>query len=221
VEWDQYAVAWAEQHGGYDPRRAPGLARGGMRLSYRIARGLAALRVRPATVTVLGLALAAAVPAVVGRHPAGPLVAAGLVLLSSLAGPLDRALAVLSAHGAPAAVIGATVAARLAEVAWLVGFWRLGVPGLLVLAAGLLTAVQEQVRGQAIAAGMSPIGAQTVAERSMRVLVAAGGLALAGLVGLVERQLAAGVLTLAATAWLLATVLGLSQLAGALRRSLR
>lgn len=218
MDWDRYATAWADQHGGYDQRRAPASVRGWLRLGYRIALALAALRVPPATITVAGLAFAATVPLIAGRDRVGPLVAAGLVLLAAVAGALDRGLRVLTARATAGAAIGAAVAARLGEVAWLAGFWMLGVPGPLVVACGAFTGLYEYLRTQALAAGMSAIGTQTLAERAMRVSVTVGGLTLAGLVG---RPFGTGLLTIAGLVWLLLTVHGLAQLTGALRRSVR
>jgi hypothetical protein len=221
VDWDLYAMAWAGQHGGYDQRRAPAAVREWLRLGYRIALLLAALRVPPAAVMVAGLALALGVPLVAGQGPLGPLAGAGLVLLSSFAGVVGRAVRVLTGRTDPGTAIGESVTARLADVAWLAGFWALGVPGLLLVACGGLSGLYEYVRTQALAAGMSPIETQTLAEHSMRVSVTVVGLALAGLVGLTGRPIGSGLLTIAALVWLLLTTHGLAQLTGALRRSVR
>ncbi|MGH3679863.1 MAG: CDP-alcohol phosphatidyltransferase family protein, partial [Natronosporangium sp.] len=70
VDWDGFVAGWAARDGGYDPRRAPVLVRGWLRLGYEIARGLAAVRVRPAAVTGLGLVSSAGVPLVAGRGSA-------------------------------------------------------------------------------------------------------------------------------------------------------
>lgn len=221
MNWDQYAVAWAHQHGGYDQRRATAPVRGWLRVGYGLARVLAALRVGPATVTVLALTLAVAVPFAAARGSSGTLAAAGLVLASNLASTSGRALGVLTRSGSPRAAIGQAVADRLGEVGWLAGFWVLGVPGFLVLSGGMLTGLYEYARVQALAAGMSAVGAQTVADRPMRVSVAMAGLILAGIAGSAGRQLVAGMLTVSIMVWLVFTVLGFSQLYGALRRSLR
>jgi len=221
VEWDQYATAWADQHGGYDQRRAPASVRGWLRLGYQLARALAAVRVPPGAVTMVGLAAALAVPLVAGTDRTRVLVAAAFVLLSTLASTLDGALRVLTAQVTPRSVIGEAVAARLGEVAWLTAVWLLGVPGPLVLACGVLTGLYEYVRVQALVAGMSPVVTQTMAERPMRAVVTVAGLTLAGLVGLAQQQLGSGLLTLAIAVWLILTTHGLGQLTATLRRSVR
>lgn len=231
VSWHQYAAAWAVQYGGYDIRRAPAAAREWQRLSYGLARFLSLLRIRPAGVSLAGLGLAAAVPLAVGAGGAPTsaarlLMAAGLVLLSALAGTVARALGVLTNRvGARAALQGA-VADRLGEVAWLVGFWLVGVPGLLVALAAGATVAQEYVREQARAAGLSLVGAQTVGQRPARVVVAVVGPALAGLVAMVGEPVGAGaatagVLIVATAGWLLLALIGLGQLAAAIRHALR
>lgn len=221
MEWDQYATAWADQHGGYDQRRAPASVRGWLRLGYQLARALAAVRVPPGAVTMVGLAAALAVPLVAGTDRTRVLVAAAFVLLSTLASTLDGALRVLTAQVTPRSVIGEAVAARLGEVAWLTAVWLLGVPGPLVLACGVLTGLYEYVRVQALVAGMSPVVTQTMAERPMRAVVTVAGLTLAGLVGLAQQQLGSGLLTLAIAVWLILTTHGLGQLTATLRRSVR
>lgn len=218
MSWSQYAAGWAVQHGGYDPRRAPPLPRGWHRFGYGAGRLLATVRVRPALVTTVGLMLAAAVPLVADRGATGLLVAAGLVLLSTLASTVARALGVLSGRTSRAGAVRDAAADRLAEIAWLAGFWLAGVPGPLVILCGGLTGLHEYVRSQALAAGMSRLGAQTAAERPGRVVVSVAGLALAGLLG---ERVAPGLLTVTVTVWLLVTALGLHQLTLALRRSLR
>lgn len=221
MDWDQYAVAWARQHGGYDQRRATVPVRSWLRAGYGLARLLAALRVGPATATVVALVLAAAVPFAAARGTAGVLVAAGLVLAASLASSAGRALSVLTRGGSPRAAIWHAVADRLAEAGWLAGFWVLGVPGLPVLVCGGLSGLYEYARVHALAAGMSGAAVQTAADRPMRMAVTVVGLLLAAIAGVAGGQLVAGMLTVSIMVWLLFTVLGLSQLYGALRRSLR
>lgn len=221
MEWDRYATAWADRYGGYDQRRAPATVRGWLRFGYETARLLAAVRIPPGAVIVAGLALAAGVPLIAGREQNGPLTAAVLVLLSSLAGTLVRALRVLIARSDPGVAIGGAVAVRLCEVAWLLAFWTLAVPGPLLVACGALSGLYEYVRSLAFSAGMSLIGTHTLADHSMRVSVAVTGLTLAGLAGLVGRPFGAGLLTIAALVWLLLTIHGLAQLTGVLRRSVR
>jgi CDP-diacylglycerol--glycerol-3-phosphate 3-phosphatidyltransferase len=71
-----------------------------------------------------------------------------------------------------------------------------------------------------MAAGMKEIGSVTVGERPTRVSVALVGLLLAGAGGLIQPEIPAGVMTVVAAVWLLLAIFGLSQLLGAVRKSL-
>jgi hypothetical protein len=217
ANWQRYAVTWAAQHGGYDLRRAPAPVRRWQRLAYGLGQLLVMVRVPPVAVTVVGLAAAATVPYLADRGGPELAVAAGLVLVGAFLSAVDTAVSLLAAHPRPTAGIRLAVAGRLSEVAWLVGFWLVGVAGPLVVAGGLVTGLHEYVRARALAEGMSRIGAQTTGDRPMRVGVAVVGLGLAALAG---PDLGPGVLTLAAAVWLLLAALGLGQLIGAVRRSL-
>ena len=61
----------------------------------------------------------------------------------------------------------------------------------------------------------------TVGERPTRVVVTMVGLLVAGAAGFIEKDLAAGTLTIALAVWALLALFGLGQLFGAVRRSLR
>jgi phosphatidylglycerophosphate synthase len=224
--WDGYAERWSALHGGYDPRAAPPLVRGWLRVAYRIARVLAGLRLRPSAVTFAGVVLAAAVPAVVRWGPAGGLAAAGLVLLGAFADTTDGALALVSGRESRLGRVYDSVADRLSEAAWLLGLLLLGAPGWLAAGCLAVTWLHEYVRARATVAGMAEIGAVTVGERPTRVLLALFGLAFAGAAGLAAPDpeapdLAAGTATVAVAAWTALGTVGLAQLAVAVRRTLR
>ena len=215
--WNRYAAAWATRYGGYDLRRAPAAVRRWQRLAYRVARIMAAVRVPGRALTVVALGLAGAVPFLAARGGSWLALAAGLVVLATLAGTVEAAMAVLRPRSWRTAEIRESVTELLAEVAWLVAFWVVGVAGPLVVACGVLSGLYEYVRVQAVGAGMSRLAAQTAGDRPVRLLLVVVGLALAGLAG---DDLAAGLLTVTSAVWLALAVLGLTQLAGAVRRSL-
>ena len=211
MTWAQYTAAWSALHGGFDPDRASPLVRGWVRLAYRGGSLLARLGVGPMVVTGVGLLLSAVVPVVVALGPAGLPLGALLVLLASVADGLDGAVAIVAGKASRLGFVADSVADRLGELAWLAAFWLAGVPAWLAVAAGALSWLHEYVRARAIAAGMREIGVVTVAERPTRVIVTIAGLALGNL---------GPALTLAATAWLALGVVGLVQLAVAVRRDL-
>jgi phosphatidylglycerophosphate synthase len=235
VGWSDYATRWAQQHGGYDPRRASPLVRGWLWLAYRIARLLGAARIGPDPVTAAGVLFAGVVPVTARFGGAWPLLGALLVVAGALADTVDGALALVSGRGSALGQVYDAVADRLSEALWLGAFWLLGAPGWLVAGCGAVSWLHEYVRARAAVAGMRELGAVTLAERPTRVLLAMFGLVVAGLVGLVASAAgvsatgrdsatsatAAGSVTAAAAIWLLLGAVGLVQLAAAVRRALR
>jgi CDP-diacylglycerol--glycerol-3-phosphate 3-phosphatidyltransferase len=189
-------------------------------MAYGIGAPLARARVTPTAVTALGLLFCAAVPVAAARAPVGLFVAAGLVLLAGVADSVDGAVAVISDRVTALGYVYDSVADRLGEAAWLVGFWVAGVPGELVVLAGGLSWLHEYVRARAVSAGMREIGSVTVGERPTRVAIALVGLLVAGAAGFIEPDLAPGTLTIALAVWVLLAVFGLGQLLSAVRRSL-
>jgi phosphatidylglycerophosphate synthase len=207
VTWDEYASAWSRLHGGFDPRTGSVFVRGWVRLAFTLGSRLA--WAGPSWVTLFGLLVCLAVPF------AGLVPGAALVLLAALADTLDGAVAVLSDRATQAGYVLDSVADRVGEAAWLTAFWVGGAQAWVVVAAGAASWLHEYARARATAAGMSEIGAVTVGERPTRVLIALFGLLAAGIAGRAPL-----VLTVAAAVWLGLAVIGLAQLAVAIRRSL-
>jgi phosphatidylglycerophosphate synthase len=208
VTWDDYAAAWSRLHGGFDPRTGSVFVRGWVRLAFTLGSVLSR-RVSPTAVTAAGLVLCVLVPF------AGLLPGAALVLLAALADTLDGAVAVLSNRATRLGYVLDSVCDRIGEAAWLAAFWVGGAQAWVVVAAGAVSWLHEYARARATAAGMSEIGAVTVAERPTRVLIALFGLLAAGVAGHAPL-----VLTVAAAVWLGLAVIGLVQLAVAIKRAI-
>lgn len=221
LTWDEYAGTWARLHGGFDPRTATPAVEIWLRLSYVLGSWLGRLRVPPTAVTVVGVLLSILVPVTAVRSPAGPILAAVFVLLAAIADSVDGAIAVAAHRSSRLGYVYDSVADRIGEVAWLVAFWLIGAPGVVVSAAGALSWLHEYLRARAVSAGMREIGAVTVGERPIRVLFALAGFVLAGLAGLIGLDLAAGTVTVVASGWVLIAAFGLVQLLAAVRRALR
>ncbi|HEY0697547.1 MAG TPA: CDP-alcohol phosphatidyltransferase family protein [Micromonospora sp.] len=220
LTWDEYATVWGRLHGGFDPRLAAPVVQGWLRMAYLAGSLLSRLRVKPTAVTVLGVLFCVGVPVFAVRGSGGPLLGAVFVLLASVADSVDGALAVVSGRTTRLGYVYDSVADRVGEAAWLVAFWLVGAPGLLVVTAGALSWLHEYVRARSISAGMREIGTVTVGERPTRVSVALVGLLVAGAAGLIRPDLAAGVLTVAAAVWVLLALFGVGQLLTAVRRAL-
>ncbi|MEH1059369.1 CDP-alcohol phosphatidyltransferase family protein [Micromonospora sp. CPCC 206171] len=220
LKWDDYATAWARLHGGFDPRAAAPVVRAWLRFAYHVGYILGRLRITPTAVTVAGVLLCLCVPLFSVRSVDGPILGALFVLLASVADSVDGAVAVATNRTTRLGYVYDSLADRLGEIAWLAAFWLVGAPGALVVAGGALSWLHEYVRARAVAAGMRDIGAVTVGERPTRVCVALVGLLLAGLTGLIDPDLAAGTITMAAAVWVLLAGFGLGQLLSTVRRAL-
>jgi len=235
--WDEYALGWRDLHGGYDPRAASPFVRGWLRLAYLVGRVVARLGATPTAVTVVGLALSLVVPVVVGWWPAGPLLAAALVLLSAVADTVDGAVAVIAGRASRLGHVYGSLADRVGEACWLVALWILGAPGWLVVVGGGLSWLHEYLRARAAAAGLDGVAVVTVAERPTRIIVAVVGLLAAGVATawataavataavasatVATAGATAAVATVAAAAWAALAAVGFVQLFAAVRRALR
>ena len=143
-----------------------------------------------------------------------------LVLLAAVADGLDGAVAVVTGRVSRLGFVYDSVADRLGELAWLAAFWVAGVPGWLAAAGAAVSWLHEYVRARAAAGGMDGLGIVTLGERPTRVSVAISGLLVGGLAGLLHPGWDTVVVRVAAVAWLGLGVLGLAQLARAVRREL-
>lgn len=223
LTWDEYANKWARLHGGFDPRMATTSVRRWLLMSYHLGCLLSRLHVRPTAVTVFGVLLCVGVPVAIVSSPPGPVglvVAAGFVLLAAIADSIDGAVAVVTGRTTRLGYVYDSLADRVGEVCWLIAFWLVGAPGLLVVAAGALSWMHEYTRARSVSAGMKEIGTVTVGERPSRVSVAVVGLLVAALAHLIMPELAAGTITVATAIWVLLGFFGMVQLLSAVRRSL-
>lgn len=218
--WDQYATRWAGLHGGVDPRTSSASVAGWLRMSYRVGRLLARIKVRPSLLTTLGLVCNALVLYVTAQHSFWPIVAAALVVLSGVMDSLDGAVAVITNRVTRLGYVYDSVADRLGEAAWVGALWLIGAPGWLAVLVGGLAWLHEYVRARATAAGMAEIGAVTLGERPSRLILIVIGLVLSGVSGLVAIDLPAGTATIVAAIFVLLGVVGLIQLVATVQTAL-
>ncbi|MEV7629893.1 CDP-alcohol phosphatidyltransferase family protein [Actinoplanes sp. NPDC089786] len=217
MTWDSYASAWADLHGGFDPRQASPLVRGWVRIAWRAGVLLARLGLGPMAVTLAGLVLCLLVPLATLLGPLGFVLAGVLVAAAAFADSFDGAVAVVTGRASRLGYVVDSASDRVGEAAWLVAFWLTGAPAWLVVTAGGLSWLHEYVRARGAAAGMSDIGAVTVGERPTRIAVSIPGLLFAGLSALI---LPLPVATVAVAVWLTLQLIGLGQLTVAVRRAL-
>lgn len=221
LSWDEYATAWARVRGGYDPRLASPSVRRWLYTAYRVGSVLSRVWVRPAALSVAGVLVSVGVPILAVRHPWGPVAAAGLVTLAAMTDSVRGAVALTTGRLTRLNYVYEAFADRVTEALWLAAFWRLGASEAVVVVGGALSWLHEYVRARAVTAGMDEAISTMVGERSSRVWVAAVGLPVAGLSGLIMPELVSGTITVAAAVWLLLAMFGLGQMLAEIRRALR
>jgi phosphatidylglycerophosphate synthase len=217
---DAFLDAWSAAHGGYDPRRAF-WPRAWLRLAYVLAVPLARRRVSPDALTLLGLVVAGAVPAVAAPGGGWPLLAVPVVVASAVVDSLDGAVALLTGRTSRFGYVLDSVCDRLAEALYVVALALLGAPVVLCAVALALAWLPEYVRARAVGAGMTEIGLVTVWERATRVVVTAFGVGLAGIASLLSStggtSLADRVAAACGLAWVVLGAVGTAQLLVAVR----
>jgi archaetidylinositol phosphate synthase len=169
-----YLANWSQLHGGYQPRRG-GLVSRYLSLMYAVASPLARLRISPDSVTLGALAFTGAAPLLVLADP-GParlLAAAALIGITGLLDGVDGAVAVLQRRSSSWGTVLDSLADRCTELLYLLTLWILGAPVPAVLAAGIVTLLQEYVRARAGVAGLTEIATVTVSERPTRIALSA------------------------------------------------
>jgi CDP-diacylglycerol--glycerol-3-phosphate 3-phosphatidyltransferase len=203
-------------HGGYDPRGSR-LIRAWLSVTYAVARPLAALRVPPSLVTVLGAVVSAAAVGLAARGNGVVVAAAAAVALSGALDSLDGAVAVMTRRTSRWGFVLDSVMDRVSDVLYLVALWVVGAPAWLCVLGGGLMGLQEYARARAGNVGMGEIGVVTVAERPTRVVVTAMFLLGAGRYA----EEAATWATAGGWAWVVLGGVGLVQLLVAVYRRLR
>ncbi len=210
-----YLARWSQLHGGYDPSESR-LTHLYLTIVYAVARPLAATRVPPDAVTLLGVGLSGVVVWVASLGGRWPILAFALVAVSGLVDSLDGAVAVLTDRVTRWGYVLDSVADRVSDGLYLVALWVLGADVWVCVAAGALMMLQEYARARATAGGLDDIGIVTVWERPTRVIATAMFLLGCGLYpSAADSWAQAG-----AYAWLVLGVIGLTQLLAMVRRRL-
>ncbi|PRY17505.1 CDP-alcohol phosphatidyltransferase family protein [Kineococcus rhizosphaerae] len=212
MDREAYLRRWQALHGG---AHAGALVRGWLSGAHAIARPLAGAGVPPAAVTLAGaaLAVAAAVVAVLGGRGGGAAVAAGvLIAVAGVFDNLDGAVAVMTGRtSARGALLDATLD-RVGDAACAVVLWACGAPAWLALLAGALAQLQEYVRARGQGLGVDDVGVVSVAERPVRLAIAAASAVATAIVVWLDWA------TLGAAVWAVLGVIGLVQVVTAVGR---
>ncbi len=210
-----YLARWSALHGGVDPTQSVLISRW-LGLVYTLARPLAAMRVPPDLVTLLGLLVAVGAVWLASLGGAWPVAAAVVVAASGVLDSLDGAVAVLTDRSTRWGAVLDALADRWADSAYLVAFWLLGAPGLACVVAAALMWSHEYVRARATVEGLGDVGVLTIWERPSRVITTAMFLLGCG----IYAESADAWASVAAAAWVVGGAVGLGQLVLAVRRRL-
>ena len=165
----EYFERWATLHGGLDPRTSIPV-QAWLTVTCLLAKPLAAIRLSPDAVTVLGLLVALTVPYWVIRDQY--LLAGVVALLAGLIDNLDGAVAILTDTSSDFGYVLDSVADRVGDVALLVGLGLAATNPWPAVGAALLAFLQEYARARAAGVGFTEIGVISLSERPTRVLVA-------------------------------------------------
>ncbi len=211
---EEYFDAWAELHGGHDPRSSR-ITSAWLGVMYRVARPIAATRVPPDVVTLAGVVVSAMAVAAAVQGGRWVLVAAVLVAVSGAMDNVDGAVAVMTQRTTRWGFVLDSLVDRVSDTLYLVALWVVGAPAALCVAAGALMGLQEYTRARAGQAGMAGIGVVTVWERPTRVIATAMFLLGAGLYDDAAAWASAG-----AVAWAALGLVGLVQIVVVVHRRL-
>ena len=166
----EYFDAWAQGHGGYDPRGSR-LVRNWLGVIHALAEPLARAYVSPDVITITGGVLAGAVVWAAAAGGRWLLVAAVLVGLSGLLDSLDGAVAVITGRTTRWGALLDSLVDRVADACLLVALWVVGAPAWVCLAGWMLLVLLEYSRARAGALEVRDIGTVTVGERPTRMIV--------------------------------------------------
>ncbi|GAB3685458.1 CDP-alcohol phosphatidyltransferase family protein [Angustibacter aerolatus] len=219
---EEYLRRWSQVHGGADTSH--GVARWWLSLVYLAARPVAALRVPPDAVSVLGVLVCAAVVPLALAGSRWPLAVAGVVLVGGLLDGVDGAVATMRDAATRWGAVLDAACDRVADTLLVAGLLALGgldddaaAVGWLAAGCALVSLLHEYLRARAAAAGLTDVAVVTVGERPTRVAIALMFALGAG----VRPEWADRLGLLGLVGWALTGVVGLTQLVVVLRRRLR
>ncbi len=157
---EEFFDSWSALHGG---AKISGIVRGWLTISFVIAKLLAALRISPNFMTLLGVLLAAGM----ALSPLSVL-AIFLLVLSLIADGVDGSLAILTSKSSKWGSALDAVADRVSEAIWLYVAYCVGVSANVAIALWVVASTQEYARARVASLGHSVIDLVTPTERPVR-----------------------------------------------------
>jgi phosphatidylglycerophosphate synthase len=158
----EFRDRWSKLHGGAEMTAVVG---GWLKISYTAARICYRLKITPDVLTFLGL-----VAAIASAATSPSAVAAAFLVLSLIADGIDGSVAIVQGGESDWGAAKDSITDRIAEFAWGVALYQLGVPLVLVCTLVILASVQEYARARLGGIGIHQLGVVTPAERPVRAI---------------------------------------------------
>jgi len=160
VERKAFFDLWSSLHGNTPVK---GIVRGWLSISYVLVKPLAALKVSPHALTLLGV-----IAAVGTWRNAHSWIGIALLVLSLLCDGIDGSLAMVRNIQSTWGAVTDSVADRVSEIFWALALYELGAPLIVISIAWLAAGTQEYVRARMGGLGAKTIEQVTIAERPVR-----------------------------------------------------
>lgn len=157
---DEFFESWSAMHGGAE---IAGIVRAWLTISYWITRPLVILRISPNLLSILSIISAVAFLAFIESNWS-----VFFLVVSLLFDGIDGTVAILTNKSSRFGAVIDSVADRMVEAFWAYGFYLLGAPWQIVLAAWTAAFIQEYLRARAGGLGVSEVIKVTWAERPIR-----------------------------------------------------
>lgn len=180
---DEFFAQWSALHGG---AKIEGIVKAWLEISFQSARALSKLRISPNFLTFFGVLASISLYLVLLDSSNSFLFALLLLALSLAADGIDGSLAILSKKEGRAGANLDALADRISESLWALALYLIGGDYRLVLAAWLLSSIQEYIRARSAGLGLRDIGIVTICERPVRaslIAIALAALLFADLLG--------------------------------------
>lgn len=199
---DNFLNIWSELHGGVEIK---GFVKLWLSLSYRVAKLFDRLRIRPNTVTALGL-ISSILTWVFAKHWSAAL----LLLLSIFFDGFDGSLAIVQGVQSKVGAVIDSVVDRASEVFWALALFEVGAPWGAIFIALVLAGTQEYLRARAGGLGLAEIGVVSIGERPVRAIFS--------IIALITFQVKPSLVQTIVIAWLIVQLISLLQVAASAKK---
>ncbi len=157
---NEFFESWSAMHGGAE---IAGIVRAWLTISFWITRPMVILRISPNLLSIFSIISAIGFLTVIESNWS-----IFFLVVSLLFDGIDGTVAILTNKSSRFGAVIDSVADRMVEAIWAYGFYLLGAPWQIVLAAWTAAFIQEYLRARAGGLGVSEVIKVTWAERPIR-----------------------------------------------------